>query len=132
MAKYLVKSGTHYQGKKLYKRGDIIETGEDMVKRWGNKFQLITEGTREVIKEVVVEKIVDTRGDNVSADFDDAVANGLTVFKNKSKWNVYDENENPIAGGLKKGEVNEVIAEYLEPEEDEDDVDEELEDEDEE
>jgi len=44
--KFRVKSGSHREGKKIYKPGDIVESDRDLIKAFKNKFDPVLPGAK--------------------------------------------------------------------------------------
>ena len=116
--KVLVPSYTDLEGK-VYKRGDTLQSTQDLDKTWVNAFQPITETVMVVVEapkvtesNAVVEE-VDKRGEDVTAEFPEAEEYQLLVFKKNRKYDIYligetnPENEE----SLKKAQVAEFILE---------------------
>ncbi len=72
-----------------YKKGDIVESSVDLAARYANRFDPYVPAAPPEIVTVTVEKIVEVEkkfesplGDDVTAKFPEASAEGLLVFAN--------------------------------------------------
>ncbi len=130
---YYVKEGMHVEGGVTYKKGDKVESEHDLLAMFVNKFStqpLSEDGmpAAEVVKEEKKEKEKktpstetedkDERGEDVTAEFQDAVDNDLLVFTKGSWYYIFDpESDTPDVQinekGIKKDAVTKSIDNYL-------------------
>lgn len=120
---YVLTGGRHAEqvdGEQvILTKGDTIKTDSDLIKRFPNKFELAP--GQKVAGETSGKSVdtssqgasdTDARGEDVTAQFEGAEDNGLSVFKLKKKFYVYDDEAGEVLGngdGVKKADAKEVV-----------------------
>jgi len=116
MSVYKVVAGRHKEKDVVYKKGDVIETDTDLVRLFGEKFELVGETPAPKKKEEAASTTTEPKV--VTDAFEGAEAEELVVHQVGRKYYVYenDDLETPIEGGngVGKKKAAASIANYIE------------------
>lgn len=140
---FKVLRGSHYQGKKIYKKGETVESFRDLVAVFGKKkferdypaeqrtvsvarakpnIPLPVDDVEEEVEEIEdddkVEEPLSIHGENVTSEFPTAEKVDMIIFVKANWYSVIDKRDNKVLNKkkLRRKEVEPFLEQYATPE----------------